>query len=144
MREVEDRARASSGNSIQFAKNSVPKLSMFPAEVNIDLAKIQYEDNKSVYFDIGDFTYAVVKRNDSYNFFVKHNASVKRDAPVKRVNPELEKAFELQDSAEAKEAAKKAEPAKDAGGLEKYLPIAVILLVIACALVVIPVIFKLL
>ena len=137
MREVENRARASSGNSIQFAKNKTPNLSIFPNEVNIDLAKIKYEENKSVYFDIEDFTYAVVKRNDMYNFFIKHNVK------AKKVNPELEKAFELQDKEE--EAAEKAANKTDAKntGLP-FLPIAMVILLILCAIVVLPVIFKLL
>jgi hypothetical protein len=50
---------------------------LFPAEINKDLAKITYEDNKSIYFDIGAFTYAVVKQNNLFYFFIKYNSSQK-------------------------------------------------------------------
>ena len=139
MRDIESRARANSGKAVKFAKSNTPTLSVLSDEINEDLAKVQYTDNKVVYFDIGEFTYSIIKQNDAYVFAVKHNSAQAKE------NVTLENVFELQDDAPVanKVSSKSASKQAPVSFIEANLPIIMIALLILSVLIVGPVILKL-
>jgi len=109
-------------------------LSALPTEVNEDLAKIKYIDNKNVYFDIEEFTYSIVKQGENYNFFVKHNAPISKKIIKKNtVLPKIFKDADMQN---------KKYDWRDI--VEKNLPYIVVVLIILSLLIVVPVALKLL
>ena len=132
--EIEDKAKTNSGNFVQFARSKSPRLSVLPTEVNEDLAKIKYIDNKNVYFDIEEFTYSIVKQGENYNFFVKHNAPISKKIIKKNtVLPKIFKDADMQN---------KKYDWRDI--VEKNLPYIVVVLIILSLLIVVPVALKLL
>lgn len=116
---VESKAKKANGRFVLFAKNNMPTLSIFSIGTNNQLREMTFKENTPIYFDLGDFTYLIVKTQKTFNFSVKHNKVTHKNKKLTLKTTRI-------------------------STQNKYLPLFIILFIIFCVLMILPAIAKLL